>query len=100
MVAVFDWLKQEEAIGTLGHENLRGTDGYSNDSSLDILYDAHESYMLDGRTAQSIIIDVTRAFGYWEPLAHKLQLPRNEMKLFASRFEKGMQWNHGCGLHR
>ena len=56
--------------------------------------------MIDERTARSIITDVTRNFKYWESLARKLQLPRNEMKMFTDRFEEGMQWKHGNGLHR
>lgn len=85
---------------TLKESHALLIDGYSNESSLDNLYDAHESYMLDERTARGIIIDVTRNFKYWESLARKLQLPRNEIKMFSDRFEQGMQWKYGGGLRR
>ena len=75
-------------------------DDYSNNSSLDALYEAHESYMLDDNTAYGIIKDVTRNMKYWELLANKLKLPKSEMSLFSDRFEHGMEWKYGGGLHR
>lgn len=75
-------------------------DDYTNESSLDILYDAHESYMLDEGTARSIITDVTKNFKYWESTARKLQISRDEMMYFKDRFENGMIWKKGDVIHR
>lgn len=57
-------------------------DGYTNESSLDVLYDAHESYMLDETTARGIIKDVTRNMKYWESMALRCGLSRSELKIF------------------
>lgn len=57
-------------------------DGYTNESSLDVLYDAHESYMLDETTARGIIKDVTRNMKYWKSMALRCGLSRSELKIF------------------
>ena len=85
---------------TLKYSQALMVDDYSNNSSLDALYEAHESYMLDDNTAYGIIKDVTRNMKYWELLANKLKLPKSEMSLFSDRFEHGMEWKYGGGLHR
>ena len=75
-------------------------DTNTNDSSLNRLYNVHELYMLDERTARGIIIDVTRNMKYWEKMAENIELPRREIKYFTERFEKGMEFHYGSGLHR
>ena len=75
-------------------------DTNTNDSSLNSLYNAHELYMLDETTARGIIMDVTRNMKYWENMAENIGLPRREIKYFTERFEKGMDFQYGLGLHR
>lgn len=75
-------------------------DGTSNESSLNRLYDAHELYMLDDATARGIIMDVTRNMKYWESMAEDMGLPRREISHFTPRFEQGMEFQYGAGLHR
>lgn len=75
-------------------------DGYTNESSLDVLYDAHESYMLDETTARGIIKDVTRNMKYWESMALRCGLSRSDLKVFQERIEEGMEWKCGSTLHR
>lgn len=75
-------------------------DGYTNESSLDVLYDAHESYMLDETTARGIIKDVTRNMKYWESMALRCGLSRSDLKVFQERIEEGMKWKCGSTLHR
>ena len=75
-------------------------DAYSNDSSLNSLYNAHEFYMLDETTARGIIKDVTRNMKYWENMAENIGLPRREITHFTNRFEQGMEFQYGSGLHR
>lgn len=75
-------------------------DDNSNDSSLNRLYNAHESYMLDETTARGIIIDVTRNMKYWEGMAEDTGIPRREIKYFTERFEKGMDFQYSSGLRR
>jgi toxin-antitoxin system, toxin component, hipA family len=75
-------------------------DEKSNDSSLNRLYNAHESYMLDETTARGIIIDVTRNMKYWEGMAKDTGIPRREIKYFTERFEKGMDFQYSSGLRR
>ena len=72
----------------------------SNASSLDLLYNAHELYMLDETTARGIIMDVTRNMKYWESMAEDIGLPRREITHFTNRFEQGMEFQYGSGLHR
>ena len=75
-------------------------DANSNDSSLNSLYNAHEFYMLDETTARGIIKDVTRNMKYWENMAEDIGLPRREITHFTNRFEQGMEFQYGSGLHR
>ena len=75
-------------------------DTNTNDSSLNSLYNAHELYMLDDTTARGIIMDVTRNMKYWENMAENIGLPRREIIHFTNRFEQGMEFQYGAGLHR
>lgn len=75
-------------------------DANSNDSSLNSLYNAHEFYMLDETTARGIIKDVTRNMKYWENMAEDIGLSRREIMHFTNRFEQGMEFQYGAGLHR
>ena len=75
-------------------------DTNTNDSSLNSLYNAHELYMLDKTTARDIIMDVTRNMKYWENMAEDIGLSRREIMHFTNRFEQGMEFQYGAGLHR
>jgi len=75
-------------------------DTNANDSSLNSLYNAHELYMLDETTARDIIMDVTRNMKYWENMAEDIGLSRREIMHFTNRFEQGMEFQYGAGLHR
>lgn len=72
----------------------------SNDSDLNQLFDSHENYMLDERTAFGIIKEVTRNMKYWESTAHRVGLTNSEIDLFKERFENGIAWKYGGGMHR
>lgn len=74
-------------------------DNNLNESSLNRLYNAHELYMIDDITARGIIIDVTRNMKYWEGMAEDIGLSKKEIMHFTERFEKGMQFQYGNGLH-
>ena len=67
-------------------------DDNSNKSSLDLLYKAHELYMLDEHTAKTIIMDVVQAMKQWESLAKDTGLTRGEISYFTDRFEQGMKF--------
>ena len=56
--------------------------------------------MLDETTARGIIKDVTRNMKYWENMAEDIGLPRREITHFTNRFEQGMEFQYGSGLHR
>ena len=45
-------------------------------------------------------MDVTRNMKYWENMAENIGLPRREIKYFTERFEKGIEFQYGSGLHR
>lgn len=72
----------------------------SSDSDLDELYDSHEDYMLDEKTAYGIIKDVTNNVKYWKSIAFKAGVPKNELGIFSNRIDEGIQWRYGGGLHR
>lgn len=75
-------------------------DRISDESSLDLLYKAHEDYMLDRSTATGIIRDITRNVKYWESVALKCGLSHNEMAYFRDRIESGIETNLSNVLHR
>lgn len=60
----------------------------SNESNLKYLLDACEAYMIERKTAVEIIKEVVNAFAVWKQLAIRLQIPKPEMDMFSSRFEK------------
>ncbi len=72
----------------------------SNDSDLNQLYESHESYMIDEKSAFNIIRDVTHSMKYWESTARKVGMSKSEMDLFRERFDSGIEWKYGSGLHR
>lgn len=62
----------------------------SNASSLDLLYNAHELYMLDEHTAKTIIMDVVQNMMNWESKAVDVGFTKGEMSYFADRYEQGI----------
>ena len=72
---------------TLSRHQALLIDEHSNEASLEALFAAHKSYMLDQQTAQQIINDVTHTMLHWESTAKACGLPRSEMNHYASRFK-------------
>lgn len=70
----------------------------TDESDLDILLDSHESYMIDKKTAVSIVSDVVRSMKYWEKIAKQCGLSRSEMKYFSDRFSEGMKCSLGNSI--
>ena len=62
----------------------------SNASSLDLLYNAHELYMLDEHTAKTIIMDVVQNMMNWESKAVDVGFTKREISYFADRYEQGI----------
>ena len=58
----------------------------SNESSLDLLLDASEDYMISRDAACSIINEVEEAVSTWRSIATRLRIPKNEMEMFADKF--------------
>jgi serine/threonine-protein kinase HipA len=58
----------------------------SNESSLDLLLDASEDYMISHDAACSIINEVEEAVSTWRSIATRLQIPKSEMEMFADKF--------------
>lgn len=85
---------------TLNRHQALLIDEQNNESKLDVLYEAHQSYMLDEHTAWGIIKDVTRNMRYWEATALRSGLSRKELNEFAERIENGREWNFSDGLKR
>lgn len=82
---------------TLNRHQALLIDEHTNEASLDILYDAHKSYMLDEHTAWSIIKDITRSMKYWDSTARICGINRREMDNFSERIESGLEWRYGGG---
>lgn len=75
-------------------------DKNTDESSLDILYEAHEDYLLDGVTARGIINDVVRNVKYWESVAKDCGLSSHELDYFKDRIEDGIDCKIAGGIHR
>lgn len=60
----------------------------SNESSLKILLDSCEEYMLDRKQCSGIINEVVDVVKKWRTMAVKLQIPKLEMEKFSVRFDK------------
>ena len=59
----------------------------NNESSLDVLLDACEEYMIDKKEAETIIREVKQGFRNWRIVANQCQIPKSEQERFAQRFE-------------
>ncbi len=59
----------------------------TNESSLDILLDACEDYMIDQKEAGTIIREVKQGIKNWRITANQCQIPKSEQERFAQRFE-------------
>lgn len=62
-------------------------DEHSNDASLELLYNAYSSYMLERSTARGIIEDVTQNMKQWKTVANECGISRKEVNDFAERIE-------------
>jgi len=60
----------------------------TNESSLKILMDSCEEYMLDRKQCSEIIQEVSGVVKSWKTMAVKLQIPKLEMDRFSARFDK------------
>ncbi len=63
---------------------------HTNEASLDVLYDAHKSYMLDKNVALGIIQNVVRNMNRWSTIARQCGLSHKEIDIFAQRIESGI----------
>lgn len=59
----------------------------TNESSLDILLDACEDYMIDQKEAGTIIREVKQGITNWRITANQCQISKSEQERFAQRFE-------------
>ena len=59
----------------------------TNESSLDILLDACEEYMIDKKEAEAIVREVKHGFINWRITANQCQISKSEQERFAQRFE-------------
>lgn len=57
----------------------------SNESDLNMLFEACDEYMLEKNTATEIINEVLAAVKDWEPTATQLQIPQRDTSIFAQR---------------
>ena len=57
-------------------------------ADLQILLDAHKSYLLNKETAESIINEVKQWMNRWRSVASYLQIPKSECKRFENRFDR------------
>ena len=60
----------------------------SNESSLDILLDACEDYMIDPKEAESIVQEVKQGLSNWRITANQCQISKSEQERFAQRISK------------
>lgn len=75
-----------------GHALL--IDNYSNESSLDILFNAHKDYHLSVDVAYGVIKDVINAMTHWEITASECGLKNNEIDVYRERFDFGTKWKY------
>ena len=57
-------------------------------ADLQILLDAHKSYLLNKETAERIINEVKQWMNRWRSVASYLQIPKSECKRFENRFDR------------
>lgn len=62
----------------------------ANESSLGILLDACEDYMIDPKEAETIIREVKQGITNWRITANQCQIPKSEQERFAQRFEQAI----------
>ena len=60
----------------------------NNESSLDVLLDACEEYMIDKKEAKAIVREVKQGFENWRITGNQCQIPKSEQERFAQRFSK------------
>ncbi|MBO7481808.1 MAG: type II toxin-antitoxin system HipA family toxin, partial [Bacteroidales bacterium] len=57
-------------------------------ADLQILLDAHKSYLLNKETAEGIINEVKQWMNRWRSVASYLKIPKSEWKRFENRFDR------------
>lgn len=87
--ADFDWLKETELImnPTLNEYQSLLVSSTSNKADLNILFDACEDYMLNRKTAEKIVSEVTETVKGWRELATRLEISKREIDMFAGVFD-------------
>ena len=106
--ADFDFLTSPEEIGTLGYEHVRGKDhfvfeysrqwlkqhggllidSYTEESDINALLSASESYMLEPQEASVIIEEVRAAIKDWRKTATELQIPTKLLESYSIRWDE------------
>ena len=71
---------------TLSYDQSLLINTYTSESSLDILLDSCDDYMLAHKTALTIISQVKQAMSNWQKLATSLGLSTSEQSMFKDRF--------------
>ena len=71
---------------TLSYDQSLLINTYTSESSLDILLDSCDDYMLAHKTALTIINQVKQAMSNWQKLATSLGLSTSEQSMFKDRF--------------
>ena len=71
---------------TLSYDQSLLINTYTSESSLDILLDSCDDYMLAHKTALTIISQVKQAMSNWRKLATSLGLSTSEQSMFKDRF--------------
>lgn len=60
----------------------------SNNADLDILLDAYEDYMLNPKTSEQIVSEVTNAVKGWREMATRLGISKKEMNMFGNMLDE------------
>ena len=63
----------------------------TNDASLTALLDAHDSYFLSKKKAESIVAEVMAKMAQWPALARQIHLSPSEVALFANRLNENLR---------
>lgn len=72
----------------------------SNESSLSLLEDSHEDYLLSKEEARQIILRVCTGLKYWESEAEHLRISPAEIRLFRDRLDFAQSYTYSIGVGR
>lgn len=76
---------------SLSHEQSLMISETTNDASLTALLDAHDSYFLSKKKAESIVAEVMAKMAQWPALARQIHLSPSEVALFANRLNENLR---------